>query len=60
MYNQSIRLQLRGNGIPMWLLAEYLGISEASITRMFRHELTADQKEKVYEAIDKILKTERS
>lgn len=51
MANEKIRLQLRGNAVPLWMVADRMGVSEPTITRMFRHELTAEQAAKVREII---------
>lgn len=44
MANEDIKLEARGNGVPLWQIAEKLGISEPTITRRLRKELTAEEK----------------
>ena len=43
MANESLRAELRNKGLMLWQLADLLGISEASVTRMLRHELTPEK-----------------
>lgn len=58
MANENLRLQLRVNAIPLWLVADRMGISEPSVTRLFRHELTPEQVQQVREII-RAIKAER-
>ena len=37
--NETVRLLLRRENLTMWQLADAMGISEASITRLMRREL---------------------
>ena len=57
MKNQDIRLAARGAGIPLWKLAETLGISEPTMTRKLRHELPDDEKAHIMEIIHQLAKT---
>lgn len=44
MRNHAIREQTKRNGVRFWEIAEALGVSEATVTRMLRKELPdADQ-----------------
>ena len=47
MSNQQIRLAARGAGIPLWRLAEALGVSEPTMTRKLRHELPEEEKQRI-------------
>lgn len=52
--NNDIRTLLKLRRIPMWRVAEQIGISEATITRWFRKSLTTERFEKVMKAIEEI------
>ena len=52
--NQDVRTHAKKKGIPMWAVAEQLGISEPSITRMLRHELPEENKRELIMLIDEI------
>lgn len=51
MENKDIRLKARGAGVTLWQIADYLGISEPTLTRMMRHQLDREQKQKICNAI---------
>lgn len=52
--NEDIRQVIRDKRIYHWELASALGVSEATLCRWLRVELTADLKAKVFAAIDRI------
>ena len=54
MKNQDIRMALKRKGLCLWQLADQLGISEATMTRKLRKELSNDEKQKLHEIIDKM------
>ena len=56
MANNDIRKALKEADIRQWQLAEKLHISEWTLIRRFRHELSDEQKEKVFTAIEKLKK----
>ena len=56
MKNQEIRLAARGAGIPLWQLAEAIGVSEPTMTRKLRHELPEDEKVHIMEIIHQLAK----
>ena len=41
--NEAIRFLLRRYDLKLWQLADAMGVSEATITRMMRHEVTEKQ-----------------
>lgn len=57
MNNRDIRTLLKMKRIPMWKVAEQIGISEPTITRWFREPLTTDHFQKVMKAIEEIERT---
>ena len=52
MKNKDIRIKAIERGVYFWQVASKLGISPESMSRMLRHELDGEQKEKVMQAID--------
>ena len=51
MYNVDVRRTAAGNGIRLWQIADALGISECSLSRKLRKELSADEKAAVFAII---------
>jgi hypothetical protein len=54
MNNIKIRLYASGKGVKLWELAKALGISEATLTRKMRVELSDDEQKQFYKAIDTV------
>ena len=54
MQNQDIRLKAKCNGVKLWQIAEALGITDASLSRKLRHELTPEDKERVMQIIQRL------
>ena len=52
--NQDLKAYAKHKGVFLWELAEYLSISEATITRRLRRELSEDSKAKMMLCIDSI------
>ena len=52
--NSDVRTKARENGVRLWEIADKLGISEPTITRKLRHELPADEKQRILAVIDEI------
>ncbi|MFR4413363.1 MAG: hypothetical protein ACLT4K_05250 [Catenibacterium sp.] len=50
--NQEVREALQNKGMKQWELADMLGISEFTLTRWLRKELTDDKKELLLKAIN--------
>lgn len=51
MCNVDIRRVAAGNGVRLWQIADALGISDAQFSRKLRREISAEEKEKVFEII---------
>ena len=51
MANQEIREEAKKRGVPLWARADRLGVSEATMTRMLRHELEEEQKRALLELV---------
>lgn len=52
--NKDIRQALAARNLTQWKLADVLGIREEVLSRMLRHELPDDEKQKMLEAINQI------
>lgn len=57
--NEEIRMEMRVNEIPLWRIAEAVGVSEPTITRWFRHELEGEQRKRVESALQKLIEERR-
>lgn len=58
MANQDIRQYAKKAGVRLWEVAEFLGISDPTMTRKLRNELPETEKAKLFEIIDKLAKKE--
>lgn len=52
--NEEIKRTLAMYGIPQWRLAEMLHISESTLYRKLRKELTTEEKEKLLKLINEL------
>jgi transposase-like protein len=52
--NARVRTAAKQYGVPLWMLADVLGISEASMTRMLRRELPEVKQEELINKIKEI------
>lgn len=59
MSNLEIRYEIQRAGFRNWQVAEAMGITECHFSRLLRHELTDERKQKVREAIE-ILRGEQT
>lgn len=57
--NEGIRKELRAEGVYLWEIAHALNVSEATITRKMRFELSAQDKRAFEDAIRTIKKERR-
>lgn len=51
--NADVRQALAGVGMKQWQLADRLMVSESYLCRKLRRELSQDEKEKIFAAIEK-------
>ena len=49
--NEDIRARAKACGVPLWKIAEGLGIAEPTIIRRLRQELLDTEKERIYSII---------
>lgn len=54
MTNVDIRRAAGGAGVKLWQIAEALNISDCSLSRKLRKELTADEKEEIFKIIEEV------
>lgn len=56
MSNQDIRQYAKKAGVRLWEVAEFLGISDPTMTRKLRHELNDSEKSRIMSIIDELAK----
>lgn len=56
MKNLEIRQKAKEKGVLLWEVADTLKISEATMTRKLRKELTPKEKSQIFEIIEKLAK----
>ena len=54
MSNLDVKMRAVGCGVPLWKVADQLGIADTSLSRKLRKELSDDEKKKIFEIIDKL------
>lgn len=54
MENVELREFAKGQGVKLWEIADYLQISEPSMTRMMRRELNSVQRERFLRAVEHV------
>ena len=52
--NRDIREYARKQGVPLWSVADCLGLSEPTMTRRLRRELPQTEKEKIGAIISRL------
>lgn len=52
MCNSDVRTAIKNSTIKHWQLADLLKISEATLVRKLRHELSTQEKEKIFNVIN--------
>ena len=58
MTNNEIRAKAKEKSVKLWQIADALKISEPTITRKLRHELSEEEKQKILALIDEIAEKE--
>lgn len=54
LYNVDVRRTAAGNGVRLWQIADALGISDCSLSRKLRKELSAEEKAAVFAIIQNL------
>lgn len=57
MFNKELRAYAKEKGVCFWQIAQTKGISEATMTRKLRTELSAEDKQNYINIIDELSKT---
>lgn len=52
--NRDLRKSAKDNGVALWQIADKLNISEPTMTRKLRRELSAAEKAKIMSIIDEL------
>lgn len=55
MANLDLRFKAKAAGVPFWKIAEKLGVTEVTITRRLRKELSPEQKQLYLDVIQQIV-----
>ena len=60
MANKKLKLYAKAHDVCLWEIAKFLNVSEPTITRKFRSELTNEEISKIKYAIDQISRQKES
>ena len=52
--NKEIRDYIKSKKVPMWRIAEELGISDSSFSRLLRYKVSEEKKIKICEIADRL------
>lgn len=52
--NTDIRREAKANGVPLWRIAEFLKISEPTMSRRMRKEMPDEEKKQMREIISQL------
>ncbi len=58
--NAEIRAEAKSAGVHLWQVAECLGYTDGGFSKLLRHELTGEKRERVLAAIKKAKENKRS
>lgn len=54
MRNKDIKDYFKLKSVPMWRVAERLGIADSNFSRMLRYEISEDKKAEIFKIIDEL------
>ena len=54
MQNLDLRKSAKAAGIPLWRIADAIGVSEPTMTRKLRHELPGNEKKQLLDLIKQL------
>ena len=54
MANNDIRAEIKGAGLKMWQVADNLGVTDCSFSRMLRYELSDSRKAEILAIISRL------
>ncbi len=52
--NENIKKYIKNKNLKLWEVAEKLGLCDSNFSRMLRYELSNEQLEKIYKAIEEV------
>jgi len=52
--NNDLRMKARGNGVPLWAIGDKMEMSEQTLIRKWRKELSREEKEKIHDIIENL------
>lgn len=52
--NKDVRQYAKGKEVFLWQIANAMGVSEPTVTRMFRTEMTPEKKAEIRAIIDRV------
>lgn len=56
--NADIRAEMKAKSIPVYAVADVMGVHENTLFRRLRHELTEQEKQELVRIIDKLSRTQ--
>lgn len=56
MQNMTIRNAVKSKGLCLWQLADYLGITDATLSRKLRKELPPNEQQRYLDAVQQLAK----
>lgn len=54
MRNKEIKEYIKSKNVPMWMVAERLGIADSSFSRMLRYEVSEEKKLQIKAITDEL------
>lgn len=60
MKNNDIRQKAQKGNIKLWEIADILGVTDSTFSKMLRKELSAEQKEKIFSIISALKQEENT
>lgn len=54
MRNREIKEYIKSKGVPMWMIAERLKITDSSFSRMLRYEISEEKKSQIKAIADEL------
>lgn len=56
--NKSLKMLMRGNGLPYWRVAEEIGVCENTLIRWLRTEVSGEKRTLIEDAVHKLIAQE--
>ena len=60
MKNLELRKAAKAAGIPLWRIADAIGVGEATMTRKLRHELPENEKKQLLNLIKQLAREDEN